>query len=44
MDVAVRFDVAAQAKAVTVNWGTHSETFVFKATDLAVRNLDYRTI
>lgn len=43
VDVAVRFDVAAQSVPVTINWGPYSETFVFKATDLAVRNLDYRT-
>lgn len=44
IDAAVKFDVASQSKAVTVNWdGEEEETFVFKATDLAVRNLDYRT-
>lgn len=43
VDVAVRFEVAAQSQSVTVAWGTYTETFVFKATDLAVRNLDYRT-
>lgn len=43
VDVAVRFEVAAQSKRVTVNWGATSDTFVFRATDLAVRNLDYRT-
>jgi len=43
IDVAVRFGVAAESQCVTVNWGNYSETFVFKATDLAVRNLDYRT-
>lgn len=43
IDVAVRFGVAAVSQTVTVDWGTASETFVFKATDLAVRNLDYRT-
>ena len=31
------------SKAVTINWGTYTETYIFKATDLAVRNLDYRT-
>lgn len=40
IDVAVRFEVAAVSQEVTINWGT--ETFVFKATDLAIRNLDYR--
>lgn len=43
IDVAVRFEVAAQSQAVVVNWGDFEETYVFKATDLAVRNLDYRT-
>jgi len=44
VDVAVRFEVAAMAKTVTVNWTSiRSETFVFRAADLAVRNLDYRT-
>lgn len=36
IDVAVRFGVAAESQCVTVNWGNYSETFVFKATDLAV--------
>lgn len=43
IDVAVRFEVASQTAAVTIAWGTVTENFVFKATDLAVRNLDYRT-
>ena len=43
VDVAVRFEVAAQAKIVTIGWGTYEETFIFRAQDLAVRNLDYRT-
>ena len=43
VDIAVRFDVAAMTQIVTVNWGASIETFAFKATDLAVRNLDYRT-
>lgn len=44
VDVAVRFDVAAQSQIVTITWSSgNAETFVFKATDLAVRNLDYRT-
>ena len=42
IDVAVRFEVAAISKKVIVDWGTSIEIFVFKATDLAVRNLDYR--
>ena len=44
VDVAVRFGVAAQSKSVTIAWNSIStETFVFRATDLAVRNLDYRS-
>ena len=43
VDVAVRFEVASQAKIVTIGWGTYEETFIFRASDLAVRNLDYRT-
>lgn len=43
IDVAVFFDVAALSKPVVINWGAALETFVFKATDLAIRNLDYRT-
>lgn len=44
IDVAVRFGVAAESVPVTVSWSAaKAESFVFKATDLAVRNLDYRT-
>ena len=43
VDIAVRFEVASMSKPVTINWGTYTETYIFKATDLAVRNLDYRT-
>lgn len=43
VDVAVRFDVAAQSQKVTVDWGDIEDVYVFKATDLAIRNLDYRT-
>lgn len=44
IDVAVRFEVAAQSVPVTINWGEGTtETYVFRAGDLAVRNLDYRT-
>lgn len=43
VDAAVRFEVAASSKTVTVDWGEAEDSFVFKATDLAVRNLDYRT-
>ena len=43
VDIAVRFEVAASSKTVTVDWGEAEDSFVFKSTDLAVRNLDYRT-
>ena len=44
VDVAARFGATAMSQAVTVWWdGQRAETFVFRATDLAVRNLDYRT-
>lgn len=42
VDIAVRFGVIAESQKVIINWGETSETFVFKATDLAIRNLDYR--
>ena len=43
VDIAVRFEVASMSRPVTISWGTYTETYIFKATDLAVRNLDYRT-
>lgn len=44
VDVAVAFDVAAQASTVTIDWdGAVEQAFIFRATDLAIRNLDYRT-
>ena len=43
VDVAVKFEVAALSRAVEINWGLYIDTFIFKASDLAVRNLDYRT-
>lgn len=44
IDIAVCFDVAAQSRTVTINWdGSTSETYIFRAVDLAIRNLDYRT-
>ena len=42
VDVAVKFEVAAASRTVIVDWGESTNSFVFKATDLAVRNLDYR--
>ena len=41
--VAIRFETDAQSVPVTINWGEKKDSFVFKATDLAIRNLDYRT-
>lgn len=44
VDVAIRFTVAATSRTIRVNWAEGvQDVFVFKATDLAVRNLDYRT-
>lgn len=43
VDVAVEFETAAMSVPVVVNWSETTETFIFKATDLAVRNMDYRT-
>lgn len=43
VDVAVRFEVAALCKQVDIRYGGAEDHFVFRATDLATRNLDYRT-
>lgn len=43
VDLAIRFEVAAMSCKVLIDWVDYVDTFVFKATDLAVRNLDYRT-
>lgn len=43
IDVAIRFDVAAQSQVVRIDWDAYTDVYVFKATDLAIRNLDYRT-
>ncbi len=43
VEVAIRFEVAAMSQTVTVQWGASTDTYIFKATDLAIRNLDYRT-
>lgn len=42
VDVAVRYEVASMAKAIKITWGGETETFVFEAEDLAIRNLDDR--
>ena len=43
VDIAVRFNVAAESQIVTINWGGYTDAYVFRAPDLAIRNLDYRT-
>ena len=43
IDLAVCFEVAAVSKKVEISWGDYTDTFIFRATDLAIRNLDYRT-
>ena len=44
VDVAARFQVAAESQAVSITWALGSaDRFVFSAPDLATRNLDYRT-
>ena len=44
VDAAVRFSVAAMAQTVTVTWAEgKTDTITFRASDLAVHNLDYRT-
>lgn len=42
VDVAIEFEVASVSKVINITWGGETEIFVFKATDLAIRNLDYR--
>lgn len=42
IDVAIRFATAALGVLVSINWGENEEFFLFKDTDLAIRNLDYR--
>ena len=44
VDVAIGFAVAAISQVVTVEWSEEiTDTFVFKATDLGIRNLDRLT-
>ena len=43
IDVAVRFDVAALKQRIVIDWGTYEDEIIFSASDLAIRNLDYRT-
>ena len=42
IDVAIRFGVTAESQRVVVHWSDYRDVLVFKATDLAIRNLDYR--
>lgn len=43
IDIAVKFEVAAMSRTIIIEWDTGNiDTIVFKATDLAVRNMDYR--
>lgn len=42
VDLAIHFGVTAMAQVVTINWGAYSECITFRASDLAIRNLDYR--
>ena len=42
IDVAVRFEVAATSQIVNIDWGDEEESFIFRATDAAIDNLDYR--
>lgn len=41
VDIAVEFEAAAMSHKVTIDWGSSEESYLFKATDLAIRNLDY---
>lgn len=43
VDIAVKFKVAAESKIVTIDWGSYIDEIVFRASDLAIRNLDYRS-
>ena len=40
--LAVRFDTTARSVPVVIDWGAYVDAFVFKASDLGMRNLDYR--
>lgn len=42
IDVAIKFATSALGVLVVINWGETEEFFLFKDTDLAIRNLDYR--
>lgn len=44
VDVAVRFEVAAMSRKIEITWAEdRQDAYLFKASDLATRNLDYRT-
>lgn len=42
VNLAIRFEVASTSQKVTINWGDYTDVIIFQATDLAIRNLDYR--
>lgn len=42
VDVAIKFEVAAISRKISIEWGPYTDTFIFVANDLAIRNLDYR--
>ena len=41
VDIAVHFGVSAQSQAVSINWGSYTDSFVFRADDLVHRNHDF---
>lgn len=44
IDVAVRFGTNGDSTIITINWdGNTVNQYLFRATDLAIRNLDYRS-
>lgn len=44
IDIAIQFDVAALTKTIVIDWdGNTIDKYIFRATDLSIRNLDYRT-
>ena len=42
VQLAVRFDTTAKSVPVVIDWGAYVDVFVFKASDLGMRNMDYR--
>lgn len=41
VDIAVHFGVSAQSQAVTIDWGSYTDSFVFRADDLVHRNHEF---